>query len=276
MTDQAALIEKTVKQVMAILGEARISARTGRTIPGIGSVADDAPVASLIDHTLLKPEATARQIEKVCFEAKEYGFASVCVNSVYVPLAAELLKDSPVKVCTVVGFPLGASLPQVKAYEAEEAIRNGADEIDMVLPIGLLRSRDVVAVHEDISDVAVVCHERDDRETPVICKVIIETALLEDVEKIIASQLVRVAGADFVKTSTGFSTAGATLEDVALLRAVVGEGVGVKAAGGVRDLASAQAMVEAGANRIGASSGVRIAQEERGEYIQTSGSDGPY
>lgn len=273
MSEQVSQIEKIVKQVVAILNESRTSPRTGRTIPGIGTVAEGASVASLIDHTMLKPEATARQIEKLCFEAKEYGFASVCVNSVYVPLAAELLKESDVKVCTVVGFPLGASLPQVKAYEAEEAIQNGADEIDMVIPIGLLKSRDLVAVHEDISDVAVVCHERDDREEPIICKVIIETALLDETEKIIASQLVRMAGADFVKTSTGFSTGGATLDDVKLLRQVVGEGVGVKAAGGVRDLASAQAMIEAGANRIGASSGVRIAQEERGEYYDDKGNN---
>lgn len=277
MSEQATLIEKTVKQVMAILGEARIAPRTGRTIPGIGSVPDGASAASLIDHTLLKPEATARQIEKLCLDAKQYGFASVCVNSVYVPLAAELLKDSDVKVCTVVGFPLGASLPLVKVYEAEAAIQSGADEIDMVLPIGLLKSRDLVAVHEDISDVAVICHERDDRDEPIICKVIIETALLDEVEKIIASQLVRVAGADFVKTSTGFSSGGATIDDVKLLRAVVGDGVGVKAAGGVRDLATAQAMIAAGANRIGASSGVRIAQEESGEYYEASvSSDGNY
>lgn len=274
MSEQATLIEKTVKQVMAILVESRTLPRTGRTTPGLGIVPDDARVASLIDHTLLKPEASARQIEKLCFEAKEHGFASVCVNSVYVPLAAELLKDSGVKVCTVVGFPLGASLPQVKAYEAEEAIKNGADEIDMVIPIGLLKSRDIVAVHEDISDVASVCHGRDDRAEDVICKVIIETALLDDVEKIIASQLVRVTGADFVKTSTGFSSAGATIEDIKLMRAVVGEGVGIKAAGGVRDLATAQAMIAAGATRIGASAGVSIAQEEAGGASTTAEGDG--
>lgn len=262
--DRTQLIEKTVKQVMAILGESRTYPRTGRTRPDLGHVPDDATIASLIDHTLLKPEATARQIEMLCLQAKEYGFASVCVNSVYVPLAAELLKETDIDICTVVGFPLGASLAQVKAYEAQEAITKGATEIDMVLHVGALKSRDVVALHEDITDVAVVCHEKDPE---VLCKVIIETALLTDAEIIMATQIARVAGADFVKTSTGFSTGGATVEDVALMRTVAGEGMGVKASGGVRSLADAQAMIDAGATRIGASSGVKIAQQERGEYI---------
>ncbi|MCU0512863.1 MAG: deoxyribose-phosphate aldolase [Anaerolineae bacterium] len=260
MLQDESLIIKTVRQVQAILGEARIEPRTGRTLPDLGQVPAAQPVAALIDHTLLKPDATARQIEKICFEAREYGFASVCVNSVYVPLAAELLKGSPVKVCTVVGFPLGAALPQVKVYEADEAIQRGAREIDMVLHVGAVKHRDLAALHEDIGDVAVACHENN-----ILCKVIIETALLTDEEKIIACQVARMAGADFVKTSTGFNGGGATPADVALMRAVVGPGMGVKASGGVRDLAAAQAVIAAGANRIGTSAGVAIARQERGE-----------
>jgi len=270
MSEQAELIEKTVKQVMAILGETRTYPRTGRTRPDIGVLPEGTSVAKIIDHTLLKAEATTRQIEMLCYEAKEHNFASVCVNSAFVPLASELLRESDVKVCTVAGFPLGASLSQLKAYEAAEAIKQGAQEIDMVIHIGALKGRDLITVHEDISAVAFVCHEQ---EAEVICKVIIETALLTDVEKIIACQLAKVAGADFVKTSTGFSTAGATLEDVALMRQVVGEGVGVKAAGGVRSLDDAKAMIEAGANRIGASAGVKIAQEEAGTLIQGEDAD---
>ena len=270
MDDMERLIQKLKKQVAAILDEAGVQARTGRRLPDVGRVPDGASIASLIDHTLLKPEATARQIESLCFEAKEYGFASVCVNSAYVPLATELLKASDVKVCTVVGFPLGASLPHVKADEARRAIENGATEIDMVLHIGALKARDFVALFEDMSDVAYVCHEEHD---DFICKVIIETALLTDEEKIIACEIARRAGVDFVKTSTGFSSGGATQADVALMRQVVGAGVGVKASGGVRSLADAQAMVDAGANRIGASSGVKIAQQERGEYYDDDTSE---
>ena len=271
--EHTALIEKTINQVMAILGETRTYPRTGRTRPGMGSVPDDTPITSLIDHTLLKPEATARDIEMLCYEAQEFEFASVCVNSAYVPLAVEMLKESDVAVCTVIGFPLGASLPQVKAYEAEEAIKNGATEIDMVLHIGALRSRDIVAIHEDISDVTVVCHAA---EPEVLCKVIIETALLTETEKIMACQIARVAGADFVKTSTGFSSGGATIDDVALMRQVVGDGMGVKASGGVRSLADAKAMIAAGATRIGASSGVKIAQQERGDYTPDDGDNSDY
>lgn len=273
MSEQQALIEKTTKQVMAILGESRTYPRTGRTAPGLGTLPEGYKVASTIDHTLLKPAATARQIESLCFEAKTYGFASVCVNSVYVPLAQQMLQDSAVKVCTVVGFPLGASLPQVKAYEARAAISNGATEIDMVIHIGAVKNRDLIALHEDISDVAVACHDADS-EKEIICKVIIETALLTDEEKIIACQIAKAAGADFVKTSTGFSTGGATVADVALMRAVVGDGMGVKASGGVRSLADAQAVIAAGANRIGASSGVMIAKEEQGETTAAKPSDG--
>lgn len=272
MSEQGSIdITKTVKQVSAILEEANITARTGRTRPDLGRVPEGASIASLIDHTLLKPEAMARQVEMLCFEAKEYGFASVCVNSWYVPLAVELLRDSDIPVCTVVGFPLGASLPTVKAHEAEQAIAHGAREIDMVIPIGALRSRDIVGVFEDISDVAYVCHQHPDE---VICKVIIEAALLTETEKVIACQLAKLAGADFVKTSTGFSTGGATVEDVALMREVVGDGMGVKASGGVRTLEQAQAIVAAGANRIGASAGVAIARAERGEVTDATSTDG--
>ena len=265
---QESAIEASIRQVMAVLGEARVAARTGRMDPAVGQVALGASIASLIDHTLLKPEATARQIEMLCYEAREYGFASVCVNSVYVPLARELLRNTPVKVCTVAGFPLGTSLPQVKAYEASEALIQGAAEVDMVLHIGALKNRDFVAVHEDISDVAAVCHDHD-----AICKVILETSLLTDEEIIIASQIARVAGADFVKTSTGFNGGGATVEHISLMRRVVGPGMGVKASGGVRDLAAARTLVEAGANRIGASAGVAIAQAENGISPASDGSD---
>lgn len=271
MSEHSELIQKVTSQVKAILEESGVQPRTGRTRPDLGDVPEGASIASLIDHTLLKPDATARAIEKICFEAREYGFASVCVNSRFVPLAAELLKDSDSAVCTVVGFPLGASFSQVKATEAQLAIDAGATEIDMVLPIGALKSRDLVAVFEDISEVAYVCHEEHD---DIICKVIIETALLTDEEKIIACQIAKMAGADFVKTSTGFSTGGATVEDIALMREVVGEGMGVKASGGVRSFADARAIVAAGANRIGASAGVSIAQEESGSAAEVSDNSG--
>lgn len=268
VSDMDERTERVTRQVMAILGEARAYPRTGRTLPDVGRVPEGATVANLIDHTLLKPEVTPRQIEKLCFEAKEYGFASVCVNSVFVPLAREMLRESSVRVCTVVGFPLGAMMPEAKTYEAEAAIRAGAQEIDMVLHVGALKARDLVALHEEISDVVTVCHDND-----VLCKLIIETVLLDDEEKIIASHLARVDGVDFVKTSTGFNGGGATVDDVQLLRRVVGEGVGVKASGGVRDLKTAQAMIDAGANRIGASAGVAIALEERGENIPPTTAD---
>lgn len=254
-----ALIRKLSRQVQAILTEARSEARTGRMRPDLGRPAEG-PLSAIIDHTLLKPEATARQIEMLCLEAKQYEFASVCVNSVFVPLALELLNGSSVKVCTVVGFPLGASLPQVKEFEARQALERGAQEIDMVLHIGALKHRDLVAVFEDIGDVATVCHEHD-----ALCKVIIETALLTEEEKVLACLLAKRAGADFLKTSTGFNGGGATVDDIELLRAIAGEGMGVKASGGVRDLDTARAMVKAGANRIGTSSGVSIARAEQGQ-----------
>lgn len=216
----------------------------------------DCPINSYIDHTLLKPDATVDQIIKLCQEAKEYKFASVCVNSCWVRLCAELLRGSDVSVCCVVGFPLGAMIPEAKAFEAEAAIENGATEIDMVINIGALKSKDYRMVAKDLQEVCSAVHEHD-----AIVKVIIETCLLTREEKIIACLLAKNAGADFVKTSTGFSTAGATVEDVELMRKVVGETVGVKAAGGIRDRETAERMIEAGADRLGASAGVKICQE---------------
>ncbi len=215
-------------------------------------------IARLIDHTLLKPEATRDEIRKLCEEALKYGFASVCVNPWNVPQAAELLRGSAVKVCTVVGFPLGATLPEVKAFEAQEALKRGAQEIDMVINIGALKSGLPDAVAGDIRGVAETAHGGG-----AICKVILETALLTREEKVQTSLAAKNAGADFVKTSTGFSSAGATPEDVRLIRETIGVGTGIKAAGGVRTLEDLLKMVEAGATRIGASAGVKIVEQAR-------------
>ena len=207
--------------------------------------------ASYIDHTLLKPEATEEQIKKICAEAKEYGFASVCVNPTWVSLAASELKDATSKICTVIGFPLGASTSATKAFETKDAIANGAEEIDMVINIGALKSEQYDVVENDIKAVV-------EAANGTLVKVIIETCLLSDEEKIKACELSVKAGADFVRTSTGFSTAGAKAEDVALMRKTVGPEIGVKASGGVRSLEDLESMVAAGATRIGASSGVKI------------------
>jgi deoxyribose-phosphate aldolase len=215
-------------------------------------------VARLIDHTLLKADATQDQIAQLCYEARTHHFASVCVNPSHVRLCAQLLKGSDVKVCTVIGFPLGATAAAVKAYETQQAIRDGATEIDMVINIGALKSRDYKTVYEDIAAVVRTAHAAD-----ALVKVIIETAFLTDEEKVIASQLSKAAGADFVKTSTGFGPGGATAADVTLMRRVVGPMIGVKASGGVRNYADTQAMVAAGATRIGASAGVTIVSEAR-------------
>jgi deoxyribose-phosphate aldolase len=215
--------------------------------------------ARLIDHTLLRPDATDDDIKKLCQEAATYGFASVCVNPTWVRAAACNLKGTGVPVCTVIGFPLGATLPDVKAYEARRAIFDGAREVDMVINIGALKSDDDCLVEHDIRSVVQVAHEYD-----AICKVIIETALLTDDEKVRACEAAKRAGADFVKTSTGFSKGGATVADVALMRRAVGSDLGVKASGGVKGLDDARKMVEAGATRIGASVGVKIAQEAAG------------
>ena len=216
-------------------------------------------VASMIDHTLLKPDATRTDIEVLCREAADYKFASVCVNPTWVALCASLLQGSGVRVCSVVGFPLGATTADTKHYETRRAIFDGAREIDMVINVGALKSGDLRVVERDIEAVTFPC-----REAGGLSKVIIETALLTDDEKITACTLSKAAGADYVKTSTGFGPGGATAADVALMRRVVGEEMGVKAAGGVRDLEGLKAMVAAGATRIGASAGVRIVQESEG------------
>ena len=215
--------------------------------------------AGLIDHTLLKPEASESDIKKLCNEAIEFGFASVCVNPAWVKPAAKFLSGSNIPVCTVIGFPLGATLSDVKAYETRRSIFNGAREVDMVINIGALKSGNDCAVEDDIRRVAEAAHEND-----VLCKVIIETALLTDEEKVRACLASKNAGADFVKTSTGFSKGGATVEDVNLMRRTVGRNLGVKASGGVKGIDDARKMFEAGATRIGASVGVKIAQEASG------------
>lgn len=216
-------------------------------------------VARYIDHTLLKPDATRDEILKVCEEGVRFGFTSVCINPIWVREAACALRGSGVKVCTVIGFPLGANEPDTKAYEARRAIFDGASELDMVINIGALKSGDNELVSKDIRAVVDVAHE-----AGYICKVIIETALLTEDEKVSACLIAKEAGADFVKTSTGFSKGGATAADVALMRRVVGGHMGVKASGGVRDLKQAQEMIRAGATRIGASVGVQIIQEAVG------------
>ena len=226
----------------------------------LGATASARDWASLIDHTLLKPEATESDIRRLCEEAARYGFASVCVNPFWVKSAACLLRGTGVPVCTVIGFPLGATLPDVKAYETRRAIFDGAREVDMVINIGALKSGDDCTVEYDIRAVVEAAHEHN-----VLCKVIIETALLSDEEKVRACLAAKRAGADYVKTSTGFSKGGATVADVALMRQVVGEEMGVKASGGVRDLSQARQMIEAGATRIGASVGVKIVQEAGGQ-----------
>ena len=212
---------------------------------------DKKTIASMIDHTLLKPEATPAQIEKLCAEAAEYHFASVCVNPVYIPLAARLLKGTGVKVCCVVGFPLGAIAPEQKAVEAASCAAMGAEELDMVIHVGAAKAGDWALVQRDIEGVvkAAAGHT---------VKVIIETCLLTDEEKVKACEAAKAAGAHFVKTSTGFSTGGATTHDLALMRKTVGPEMGVKASGGIRDYETAMAMIEAGANRIGASAGIAI------------------
>ncbi len=214
-------------------------------------------LAKLIDHTLLKPDATKDDIKRLCEEAKKYGFWSVCVNPAYVSLATEILAETDVKVCSVVGFPLGANAPEVKALEAESAVNDGASEVDMVINIGALKSGDYEFVKEDIRKVV----ERAKARRDTVVKVIIETGLLTEDEKVLACRLVKESGADFVKTSTGFNAPGATVHDVKLMRSVVGSDFGVKASGGIRTYRDAAKLVEAGANRIGTSSGIAIIEE---------------
>ncbi|MEA3334501.1 MAG: deoxyribose-phosphate aldolase [Chloroflexota bacterium] len=213
-------------------------------------------VAAMIDHTLLKPAATAEQVTELCSEAIDYGFASVCINPTWVALSSELLAGSSPAVCTVIGFPLGATLPEVKAFETERAIAHGATEIDMVQNVGALKSGDLELVARDIEAVTAVAHANG-----ASVKVIIETALLTDEEKVTSCEIAVAAGADYVKTSTGFGPGGATPQDVRLMRETVGPDIGVKAAGGIRLAADARTMIAAGASRLGASSGVAIVNE---------------
>lgn len=212
-------------------------------------------LAAMIDHTILKPEAGKEQVETICREAREYGFASVCVNSSYVPLCAELLRDTEVKVCTVIGFPLGAMSTAAKAAEARQAILDGAEELDMVIHIGMLKDGNNEFVEQDIHSVV------EEARGKAAVKVIIETCLLSEEEKIRACLLAKKAGADYVKTSTGFSTGGATAEDIALMKKTVGKDMKVKASGGIRTREKAEEMRKAGADRIGTSSGIRIVEE---------------
>lgn len=243
--DGLCAVRKTeVVNQMVANGAARIGAAQG--IPKV-----DSSLAGMIDHTLLKADATREQLEKLCKEAVQYGFATVCVNSANIPVAARLLQGSNVKPIAVVGFPLGASLSAAKAYEAREAIRNGAREIDMVINVGALKGRDYATVVEDIKRVV-------EASRPCKVKVIIETGLLTAEEKVIACTLAKAAGAHFVKTSTGFGPGGATIEDIQLMRRVVGKDMEVKASGGVKTKEDAEAMRKAGADRIGASASVAI------------------
>ncbi len=232
-----------------------IDAGAERLSATLGFIPGNVDLAKMIDHTLLKPDATQDQIAQLCFEARKYGFASVCINPTWVELCAKLLEGSPVKVCTTIGFPLGATAPEVKAFETQNALDHGATEIDMVINIGALKARDLELAAKDIRGVVTAAHARG-----ALVKVIIEAVLLTDEEKTIACLLSKEAGADFVKTSTGFASGGATVHDVALMRKTVGPEMGVKAAGGVRTYEDAESMIKAGATRIGASAGVKILQ----------------
>jgi deoxyribose-phosphate aldolase len=280
MQDYDALIERVVREVVAKLSQTECSTEgteclvcvsCGKCVekaptavqniknagadrisasPGVAAVSGD--MAPLIDHTLLKPEASRQDLEKLCEEARKFKFASVCVNPCNVKTVAGLLDGSDVKTCSVVGFPLGAAKKEVKAFEARRAILDGAGEIDMVMNVGAMKSGDLRLVEQDMREVRETCGPR------ITTKVILETALLSDEEKIQACRIAKKVGMDFVKTSTGFGSGGATLEDVTLMRSVVGEEMGVKASGGIRDIETAKRMVEAGATRIGASASVKI------------------
>ncbi len=247
------------------MGASRISAR------GLNAADVPSDIAGYIDHTLLKPDATPEEIAKLCKEAREFHFAAVCVNPPFVKQCAELLRGSGVQVATVVGFPLGAHTTATKVFETEQALVDGATEIDMVIHVGELKAKHDDFVREDIRAVVEAAHRGG-----AIVKVIIEAALLSDEEKVRASRLSREAGADFVKTSTGFGPGGATAHDVGLMRETVGPGLGVKAAGGVKNLEQAQELIKAGATRIGASAGVKIVQEARGEKVEAASGGGRY
>ncbi len=242
-----------VTQPKAVQNIVQVGAERIAAGPGIGDILADKNLARKIDHTLLKPEATENEVRGLCDEAKKYDFASVCVNPCYVSLCSELLKGTNVKVCTVIGFPLGATTTEAKRFEAEQAISNGAEEIDMVINIGRLKHGDYDYVFHDVNQVVLAA-----KKHGAVCKVILETALLTDEEKIKACIICKQAGADFVKTSTGFSKGGATAGDVALMKYVVGSSVGVKASGGIRSREDAEKMVASGADRIGASASVKI------------------
>ncbi len=234
-----------------------ISAGAERLTSTVGVIPDDKTLAKMIDHTLLKPDATADQIAQLCYEAKKYHFASVCVNPANVKLCADLLKGTDVKVTSVIGFPLGATSTEVKVFETKNALDNGANEIDMVINIGALKAGDNELVAHDIREVVKTAHA-----AGALVKVIIETSLLTDEEKVIACLLAKGADADYVKTSTGFSSGGATVHDVALMRKSVGPDLGVKASGGIHSHEEAEQMIAAGATRIGASASIKILQEE--------------
>ncbi len=239
-----------------------ISAGAERLTSTLGIIPEDESLARMIDHTLLKPDATADMIAQLCFEARKYHFASVCVNPSNVKLCTELLKDTDVKVCTVIGFPLGATSTEVKVFETHDALEKGATEIDMVINIGALKAGDHDFVAKDIHAVVAAAHGAD-----ALVKVIIETSLLTDEEKIVACLLAKEAGADFVKTSTGFSGGGATVHDVTLMRKAVGPDLGVKAAGGIRTHEDAEQLVAAGATRLGASAGIKIIQADQPDTL---------
>jgi len=239
-----------------------VSAGAERLTSTVGVIPEDHSLAGMIDHTLLKPDATSDKIAQLCFEARKYHFASVCVNPTHVKLCSDLLKGSDVKVCTVIGFPLGATSPEVKVFETRNALENGATEIDMVLNIGALKAGETDLVARDIRGVVEVAHA-----AKALVKVIIETALLSDEEKVVACLLAKEAGADYVKTSTGFSGGGATVHDIALMRRTVGPTLGVKASGGIHTHEEAEALVAAGATRIGASAGVKIIRADQAAAV---------
>lgn len=248
-------------QLVAQIGEEILARTKGvANLPAHGEGLHIPAIASLIDHTLLRADATRADIVQLCREARQYNFASVCINGYWVPLAAAELNGSPVKVCTVVGFPLGATSTEAKVAETSAALRGGAQEIDMVQNVGALRSGDLDAVKADIAAVVEVAHA-----AGAIVKVILETALLDDTQKIMASLLVKMTKADFVKTSTGFGPSGATAHDVTLMRIAVGPDMGVKASGGIRTLDDLKKMAAAGATRIGASSSVKIMEAAAGQ-----------
>lgn len=253
--DIEALVKRITEEVVRKLSEESGTSSTSTT---------SVPVLKAIDHTLLKPDATTEQVKKICDEAKQYGFASVCVNPSNIAYVAQQLAGSGVSPCCVVGFPLGATMPEVKAFETKRCIAVGATEIDMVINVGAAKAGNWSLVQKDIEEVVLAAKGK------ALVKVIIETCLLTDAEKVKACQAAKTAGADFVKTSTGFSTGGATPADVRLMRQTVGPVMGVKASGGVRDYASAMEMISAGATRLGTSNGVTIAKAMAGEATEKS------